>query len=535
VRVVWAVCVLLVGVIVVRELGERSGRGGRAGEADARLLLAEPVARLGAIEVLTAGRLHRFERDAAGAWLYHGSHSGAESAGHEHAADSAQTQRISAAFDALGRARVEREFPRAADGRDYGTTAPQIVILLYRPREPQPLAQYALGDVARTGEAAWSGWAAGGGHDPDLSDRQSPGSGRLGGGAGAPMRPRRLAAGLALAMALAPVSGAPHTGGSTGHAGITVEGATIRYRLTLWPATLPPATAEELRGARAGDAGSRDRLLAIIRDKVALRAEGARCAPGAGSLALGPPGVESVTLTVEFRCPAPMRDLHVRDDIFDAFGPDHHTVGRIDGAGATTPFAFAPDRRELRVALGGEGGARGLAGFVALGVEHIVTGWDHLLLLALLLTGAASRHGEDRQRIHRRASVTLTRRAGCRDAPNRLVESVIALSIAAVATENLFARPTVTRRWIVSFAFGLVHGFGFSTALRDLSLPTESLVLSLFGFNAGVELGQAAVVLVAVPALGLVRRAGWERRMVWALSAAILVVGLALFVERALL
>ena len=60
-------------------------------------------------------------------------------------------------------------------------------------------------------------------------------------------------------------------------------------------------------------------------------------------------------------------------------------------------------------------------------------------------------------------------------------------------------------------------------------------MLSLFGFNAGVELGQAAVVLVAVPALGLVRRASWERRMVWALSAAILVVGLALFVERALL
>jgi hypothetical protein len=352
------------------------------------------------------------------------------------------------------------------------------------------------------------------------------------------MRRGRLAAGLVLAIALAPVSGAPHTGGSTGHAGITVEGATIRYRLTLWPATLPPATAEELRGARAGDAGSRDRLLAIIRDKVALRAEGTRCAPGAGSLAPGPPGVESVTLTVEFRCPAPVRDLHVRDDIFDAFGPDHHTVGRIDGAGVTTPFAFAPDRRELRVTLGGAGGARGLAGFVALGVEHIVTGWDHLLfLLALLLTGGGILAMVKIVTAFTVAhSVTLTLAAlDLVTLPDRLVESVIALSIAAVATENLFGRPTVTRRWIVSFAFGLVHGFGFSTALRGLSLPTDSLVLSLFGFNAGVELGQAAVVLVAVPALGLVRRLGWERRMVWALSAAILVVGLALFVERALL
>ena len=352
------------------------------------------------------------------------------------------------------------------------------------------------------------------------------------------MTARRLAAGLVLAIALAPVSAAPHTGGSTGHAGITVEGPAIRYRLTLWPATLPPATAEELRAARSGEAGSRDRVLGLLRDKVRLTADGARCAAGAGSLAPGPPGVESVTLTVEFSCPAPVRHLHVRDDIFDAFGPDHHTVGRIDAEGATTPFAFAPDRRELRLTVGDEGGARGLAGFVALGVEHIVTGWDHLLfLLALLLHGggvlALVKIVTAFTVAH---SLTLTLAAlDVVTLPDRLVESVIALSIAAVATENLFARPTVTRRWIVSFVFGLVHGFGFSTALRELSLPTEGLVLSLFGFNAGVELGQAAVVLMAVPALALVRRAGWERRMVWGLSAAILVVGLALFVERALL
>ncbi len=352
------------------------------------------------------------------------------------------------------------------------------------------------------------------------------------------MRRSGLAAGLVLLMALAAAPAASHTGGSTGHAGITVEGAMIRYRLTLWPATLPPATAEGLRGARDGDPGSRDRLLAIVRDKVTLTAEGARCAAGAGSLAPGAPGVESVTLTVEYRCPALVRRLHVRDDIFDIFGPDHHTIGRIDAAGATTPFAFAPDRRELGVTLDGEGRARGLAGFVALGVEHIVTGWDHLLfLLALLLHGGGVLAMVKIVTAFTVAhSVTLTLAAlDLVTLPERLVESVIALSIAAVATENLFARPTVTRRWIVSFAFGLVHGFGFSTALRELGLPTEGLVLSLVGFNAGVELGQAAVVLLAVPALGLVRRAGWEKRMVWGVSAVILAVGVALFVERALL
>jgi hypothetical protein len=78
--------------------------------------------------------------------------------------------------------------------------------------------------------------------------------------------------------------------------------------------------------------------------------------------------------------------------------------------------------------------------------------------------------------------------------PDRLVEAVIALSIAFVAAENLFLHPVVSRRWLVSFCFGLVHRFDFSSAVRELGLPTHGLLLSLFGFNAGVELGQALVV-----------------------------------------
>ena len=86
---------------------------------------------------------------------------------------------------------------------------------------------------------------------------------------------------------------------------------------------------------------------------------------------------------------------------------------------------------------------------------------------------------------------------------------------------------------MVSFAFGLVHGFGFSSALRELNLPAHGLVVSLFGFNAGVEIGQALVVVVTLPVLVLLRKTHWERRMIWSSSVAILLVGVALFVERA--
>jgi hypothetical protein len=93
----------------------------------------------------------------------------------------------------------------------------------------------------------------------------------------------------------------------------------------------------------------------------------------------------------------------------------------------------------------------------------------------------------------------------------------------------------VSRRWIVSFCFGLVHGFGFASVLREMGLSAHGLLLSLFGFNAGVELGQALVVAVALPALALIRQTRWERRVVWSSSAAILLVGVVLFVERAFL
>jgi HupE / UreJ protein len=352
------------------------------------------------------------------------------------------------------------------------------------------------------------------------------------------MTSRRAFVGLVLAVAATASPARAHTGGSTGHAGVIVDGARIRYRLTLWPSTMPPAVAEELRLAREGSEAARDRLLAVVRDKVTLAAQGARCTAGPGTLAPPAPGVESVTLVVEFACADAVRDLLIRDDLFDAFGADHHTIGRIDAPGSTIAFAFAPDTRELRLTLGESGTGRGLAGFVALGIEHILTGWDHLLfLLALLLHGGGLLAMVKIVTAFTIAhSVTLSLAAlDVVVLPTRLVEAVIALSIAVVAAENLLGRPTVSRRWIVSFCFGLVHGFGFSSALRELGLPTRGLLLSLFGFNAGVELGQALVVAVALPALLLLRRTSWEKRMVWGASIAILVVGLALFVERAIL
>ncbi|MFD2273084.1 HupE/UreJ family protein [Undibacterium arcticum] len=79
--------------------------------------------------------------------------------------------------------------------------------------------------------------------------------------------------------------------------------------------------------------------------------------------------------------------------------------------------------------------------------------------------------------------------------PSRWVESAIAASVVLAALNNLF--PLVQgKRWVVAFAFGLIHGFGFASVLTDLGLPQSALLLALVGFNLGVEIGQLAIVSV---------------------------------------
>src|SRR6202008_2849306 len=92
-------------------------------------------------------------------------------------------------------------------------------------------------------------------------------------------------------------------------------------------------------------------------------------------------------------------------------------------------------------------------------------------------------------------------------------ETLIAVTILLMGLENIVQAATgkaggdVARRWIVAFAFGIVHGFGFSFALREsLQFAGDHLLTALFGFNLGVEIGQLAVLLVLVPALGLLFR-----------------------------
>jgi hypothetical protein len=96
---------------------------------------------------VSGGTLHRFERDGAGKWFYHGVHADAQ-AQHEHTVDPAAAERIDKAMTGFGRTRKERDFPLNVQADEFGVTRPDIFIMTYLPKATQPLSRYAVGVVA---------------------------------------------------------------------------------------------------------------------------------------------------------------------------------------------------------------------------------------------------------------------------------------------------------------------------------------------------------------------------------------------------
>jgi len=150
--------------------------------------------------------------------------------------------------------------------------------------------------------------------------------------------------------------------------------------------------------------------------------------------------------------------------------------------------------------------------YTVLGVEHILTGFDHLLYVLgmLILVGGWRRIVVTMSAFTATHSLTLTAAAlGWVHVPQPPVEACIALSILFVAREIVQAhrgRPGITTRWpwVVSFTFGLMHGFGFAGALAEVGLPQSSIPIALLFFNIGVEIGQLMFVgaVLAVIAVG---------------------------------
>jgi hypothetical protein len=284
-----------------------------------------------------------------------------------------------------------------------------------------------------------------------------------------------------------------------------------------------------------------------------LTADGARCASRLDALeiALHSDGSYAV-LRFEASCPAPVRDLGVDYRLLFELDPQHRGLLQLVTPAAARSHIFSTTSRSHRFDVADASQASSFQGAVKEGIFHIWEGIDHLLfLIALLLPSVLRRERQTWQprEAFRPALVdvlkvvtaftvahSITLSLAALDVvrlPSRLVESAIALSVVLAALNNVY---TVLEgdRWVAAFALGLLHGFGFSQVLVDLGLTGSELLRILFGFNVGVEIGQAAVVAVFLPLAFVARRSSAYRRGVLR-GGSMAIAGLALvwLVERA--
>lgn len=222
----------------------------------------------------------------------------------------------------------------------------------------------------------------------------------------------------------------------------------------------------------------------------------------------------------------------------------HRGLLRLNLDGINHAAILSPESGALNFQPGERSQLAQFKEFLVQGVWHIWIGLDHILFLLSLLLPAvliqAVRHnvspgtltasspfawrGADRfSQAFREVlwvvtsftaahSITLSLAAlELISLPSRVVESAIAVSVILAAANNLW--PVVQgRRWLVAFGFGLIHGFGFASVLAELGLPQEAMVVSLVGFNLGVELGQLAIVAVFLPVAFSLRHTRFYQR-----------------------
>ncbi len=275
----------------------------------------------------------------------------------------------------------------------------------------------------------------------------------------------------------------------------------------------------------------RDEINRYALDRLDVSSAGVRCALTVGDHLVDhhTDGAYAV-LMLDGHCQASISNLDVSYSLLFDLDAQHRGLLRLERGAESTAVAtaiFPKERATQRFDLNGASRWASLRGFISDGVRHIAIGYDHILFLIALLLPAVLRR-RDRRWVavdsFRPAfwnvaamvtaftiahSITLSLATlGVVNLPSRWVEAAIALSVLLTALDNVVAF-LPRRRWLVAFAFGLLHGFGFASVLRDLALPRTELALSLFGFNVGVEIGQLILVVVLIPIAFLLR----ERRL----------------------
>ncbi len=286
---------------------------------------------------------------------------------------------------------------------------------------------------------------------------------------------------------------------------------------------------------------SNQEILDTLKDQVFIKGDGEM-----GKLTVSPAQDSNVTiagsssqssLNLNWTWENPVKNFKLHYSLFpkDAINAQCLVSANVDGQNLTLTFNQSNTEMYLKQLSTFEN----IKQFIFLGIEHIATGYDHILfLVALLLAGGGFRYLLKIVSAFTVAhSITLSLSVlNIVSIPSRLVESCIAASIIYVAVENIWKKREEAH-WSLVFLFGLVHGLGFASLLHEMDIPRNNIISTLVSFNVGIEIGQLIIVSIAWTLLKQIRKSkeGVYTKIRTGGSFAIVAIASIWFVQRAFL
>jgi hydrogenase/urease accessory protein HupE len=249
-------------------------------------------------------------------------------------------------------------------------------------------------------------------------------------------------------------------------------------------------------------AAASTRIAAYIEGHSAVLGEdGALCRPGAVEVA---PDGDGVTVRIRWFCAAIADPLRYRSTVLVDVSPDARQVVLIGPGPDAAQDLLDASRTETTLTAAAPPSLRQVIGrYIEAGIAHIFLGYDHIAFLAAVVLWARQLWPVIKVVTAFTIAHSITLSLAALDIvriPSSIIEPAIAASIVYVAAENFLSRD-IDRRWRDTFGFGLIHGFGFASALQEFGLPRSALIPALASFNLGVEIGQMAIVSLVVPVL----------------------------------
>lgn len=333
---------------------------------------------------------------------------------------------------------------------------------------------------------------------------------------------------------LLPLSASAHTNNSEGFSIIEVKEKSLDYKLKLDLTELGHALNKETNQKELID---NKIVQEYINSHIKLytdseRVEGSVAKTDIEMIKERPYAVINLAYNIEHK----PEKLVVEYNMFlDDSDPSHANFATVSMDGKQQEKILSYESRELEI--GEKGFWQNAEQFVVLGLEHIFTGYDHILFVISLLFGAKTiRHILTLVTAFTIAhSITLALATfDIVQLPSRFVESAIALSIIYVALINIFNQDSKHQPWL-AFGFGLIHGFGFAGILSEMRLDTNHMATSLLSFNIGIEIGQLLIVSLAFPIILWIKKLTLKpiKWVIPGTSVAILAFGLVWFIQRA--